>query len=151
MIFYNKKEIFIQQIYFICHTGKLCSIFPGSGTQVSMKSIFDGFLPEDEQRPKLVTAHLQFPWLSENPWQSGIAHFIKYFLSYVTDIFQTVSPTQRQTYNCYNKIFNPIWHHHDFYFHKPVSSTLSIAGALHWYVLSLHLSHAPKFQYGSEV
>ena len=71
--------------------------------------IFGGFSAEDEQRPKLVSAHPQIPlWLEKSVmmWNST---FCKICFPFVIVIFRTVSGGQRQTYNCHSSFQKNIW------------------------------------------
>ena len=96
--------------------------------------IFGGFSAEDEQRPKLVSAHPQIPLWFEKSVMMWNSTFCKIIFSFVIVIFQTVSGGQRQTYNCHSSLKKNIWPYstssHLSFFHKSGSSTLTLAGAL---------------------
>ena len=77
------------------------------GNEVFMflwRVIFGRFLAEDEQKPKLVSARPQISLWCEKCVTIRNSTNSKIFLHYVIVIFQTVSPTRRQTYNCYSSL-----------------------------------------------
>ena len=96
--------------------------------------IFGGFSAEDEQRPKLVSAHPQIPLWFEKSVMMWNSTFCKLFFPFFIVIFWTVSRGQRQTYNCHSSFQKNIWPYstssHLSFFHKSGNSTLTLAGAL---------------------
>ena len=71
----------VRQISFIGHPGKLCSMLVGWSLQFSMKGNFGGFSAEDEQKPKLVSAHPQVPWWYEKCVTEWNSIFCKLFFA----------------------------------------------------------------------
>ena len=89
--------------------------------------IFGGFWADDEQRPKLVSAHPQILlWLEKSVmmWNSN---FCKIIFPFVIVIFWTVSRGQRQTYNCHSSFQKNILPYstssHLSFFHKDLRRT----------------------------
>ena len=91
------------------------------------------FLAEDEQRPKLVSAH-KIPMWFENSVMMWNSTFCKMIFPFVLVIFRTMSLAQRQTYNCHSNFQKNIWLYstssHIYFYHKSGNSNLTLAGDL---------------------
>ena len=95
--------------------------------------IFVGFSAEDEQRPKLVSAHPQIPLLFEKSVMMLNSAFCKKKMPFVIVIFQTVSGGLT-VIHVSKKIFDPISLHHTFHFFTNQEDQLWLLLVL-WYVL----------------
>ena len=115
--------------------------------------IFGRFLPEDEQKPKQVSAQPQIPLWYEKCVTEWNSTFCKIVLHYGIMIFQTMSPTRRRTYNCHHslqKIFDPIPLRHALNFFTNQEAQLGFLLVL-WYVLLPHPFHTQKCPYRSQL
>ena len=101
--------------------------------KVPWSGIFGRFSAEDEQRPKLVSAHRQIPLWLEKSVTSRYSTFSQIFLHYDIVIFWTMSSGQRQTHNCppsFQQNIGPKSESHSIFFNKSWSSALTLVGAL---------------------